>query len=142
MGLWAAIRRRLSWPRVARSLGESGERMAARYLRRQGLRVVARGVRERFGELDLVAVDGRTVVFVEVKTRRSADILDAVEAVDLLKQRRITRAALAFLRRNGLLEERWRFDIVAICWPSGGQQPVIRHFPDAFPASGVSSMFS
>jgi putative endonuclease len=116
--------------------------MAAAYLRRKGLRVVAHGVRERWGELDLVAIEGRTIVFVEVKTRRSADILDAVEAVDLPKQRRITRAALAYMRRHRLLEERCRFDVVAICLPAGDGISEIRHFPDAFPATGVSSMFS
>ena len=74
------------------------------YLRRLGYKIVARRERGRLGELDLVAVDGRTVVFVEVKTRRSHDAGHPAEAVDPEKQRRLTRLALAYLKRHGLLE--------------------------------------
>jgi putative endonuclease len=122
-------------------LGRRGERAAAKYLRRLGYVIVAQGQRDHVGELDLVAVDQRTIVFVEVKTRQSDDVLAAVEAVDEQKQRRITRTALAFLRRHDLLEERCRFDVVAVCWPPGQRRPAIRHFPDAFPAIGQWQLF-
>lgn len=131
MRLAAAWRR---W-RQPQSLGARGEAAAARFLRQLGYSIVARGDRG-FGELDIVAVDGRTVVFVEVKTRESHAAGAPAEAVDEEKQRRLTRAALGYLRRHDLLEYPARFDVVAITWPAGERQPRIEHFVDAFPAAG------
>ena len=91
------------WRRY-RSLGRRGERAAEPLLRRKGYKIVARGERGPLGELDLVAVDGRTVVFVEVKTRRSHDAGHPAEAVGPEKQQRLTRLALAYLKRHDLLE--------------------------------------
>jgi putative endonuclease len=121
-----------------RLLGNRGERAAARYLRRRGLRVLARGYRTRHGEIDLIARDGDTLVFVEVKARRRGV---PAEAVTDEKQRRITLAALHFLRKHGLLEVRCRFDVVAIVWPDGRGEPEIQHIPNAFEAVGRWQMF-
>lgn len=134
----------LGWRRLralwTRLLGSRGERMAARYLKRQGLRVLARNVRAGGGELDLIARDGDTLVFVEVKTRRSGD---PAEAVTSDKQKTLTRAALAFLRRHRLLDAQCRFDVVAIVWDeSQGGPPQIQHLRDAFPAQGWNSFFT
>src|SRR3990172_5087329 len=87
-----------------KSLGERGEDFAALYLKRLGYHIVGRQVDLRVGELDIVAVDGRTVVFVEVKTRTSTVAGSPAEAVDDLRQERMTRAALAYLKSHGLLE--------------------------------------
>jgi putative endonuclease len=114
-----------------RMLGDRGERLAARYLRRHGLRIIVRGYRTSRGEIDLIARDGDTLVFVEVKTRRAGQ---PAEAVTPEKQRRIARAALEFARRHGLLGHRARFDVVAIVWPDDGRPPTIEHFPNAFEA--------
>ena len=84
--------------RPAVSLGERGERAAARFLRRAGYTILARRYRLRTGEIDLVATEGRSVIFVEVKTRRSANYDHPAEAVDLQKQRRVTRTAQAFMK--------------------------------------------
>ena len=132
--LWIAWDRRLP-------LGRRGENAAARHLRRLGYVIVARGARDPVGELDLVAVDGRTVVFVEVKTRTSHDAGHPAEAVNDEKQRRMTRLALAYLKRHDLLECRSRFDIVAVTWPDGAKRPTIEHFKDAFEAVGVDGMY-
>ena len=105
------------------SLGQRGERAAERYLRRLGYKIVARRERGPLGELDLVAVDGRTVVFVEVKTRRSHDAGHPAEAVGAEKQRRLTRLALAYLKRHDLLEYTARFDVVAVTWPDDARKP-------------------
>lgn len=113
------------------SLGEQGERLAARYLKRQGYQIVGRHQRTKYGELDLVAVDGRTVVFVEVKTRRSQETGHPAEAVDARKQAQLTRLARAYLKRHGLLNHAARFDVVAITWPEDAQ-PTIEHFKNAF----------
>lgn len=116
-----------------RTLGERGETLAARHLRRAGFRIVGRGVRTGLGELDLVAIDGRTLVFVEVKTRQSDEQGHPAEAVDLNKQRRLTRLATAYLKRHGLLNHPARFDVVAITWPDGCR-PKVEHIRNAFEA--------
>ncbi|MCA9124013.1 MAG: YraN family protein [Planctomycetaceae bacterium] len=123
-------------------LGLRGERAAARFLKRQGYIIVAQGERDRIGEIDLVAVDGKTVVFIEVKTRTSHDRGHPAEAVDAEKQRRLTRVALSYLRRHDLLEYNARFDVVAITWPTDQQRPTIEHFKNAFEAVGRGQMFS
>lgn len=122
-----------------RWLGDRGERLAAQYLRRQGLRLITRGYRTFQGEIDLIAREGDTLVFVEVKTRRQGQ---PAEAVTLEKQRRLTQAALRFLKAHHLLEVPGRFDIVAIVWPDDRQPPTIEHIRNAFEAVGTGQMFS
>ena len=125
-----------------RTLGKHGEEVAARYLRRRGYRILARGERNGPGELDLVALDRQTIVFVEVKTRRSPLAGQPDEAVDLAKQRRLTRLAVTFLKRRGLLESSARFDVVAVVWPDGVRRPTIEHFENAFDAVGQWEFYS
>jgi putative endonuclease len=132
---------RTAWRRY-RSLGQRGERAAGRYLRSLGYEIVGRRERGRLGELDLVAVDGRTIVFIEVKTRRSHDAGHPAEAVGPEKQRRLTRLALAYLKRHELLEFASRFDVMAITWPQGARKPAIEHIRNAFEAAGRGQMFS
>ncbi|HLJ12174.1 MAG TPA: YraN family protein [Planctomycetaceae bacterium] len=122
-------------------LGDKGERQAARYLRRQGFKILARRFRTELGELDLVARDGACTVFVEVKTRRSDLAGQPHEAVDRAKQAQLTRLALAFLKRFRLLEQPARFDIVSILW-DGAQEPQIRHYRNAFEPPGRGQLFS
>jgi putative endonuclease len=129
------------WPR-AKTLGQRGEAAAARFLEKKGYIIVARSDRMRHGELDLVAVDQRTVVFVEVKTRRSHDAGHPSDAVDEDKQRRLTRLALTYLKRHHLLEYPARFDVVAVTWADDGREPVIEHYENAFPAVGQWQLFS
>jgi putative endonuclease len=123
------------------SLGEQGERQAARFLRRLGYRVVAARKRLRYGEIDIVAVDGQTVVFVEVKTRRTEEGVTPAQAVDLLRRRRMSRAAVAFLKAHSLLGYPARFDIVEVIWPVASRRPAIRHHVNAFPAEGQGQFF-
>jgi putative endonuclease len=130
---------RLTVPNVwNRLFGDRGERAAARYLRRAGLRILARGYDTLWGEIDLVARDGDVLVFIEVKTRRSGA---PAEAVTPEKQRRLTLAAIHFLRRRNLLEERSRFDVVAIVWADDRRPPQIEHIRDAFEAVGRGQLF-
>ena len=126
---------------AAKPLGRRGEDAAARYLRRLGYVIVARGHRDNIGEIDLVAIDGRTVVFVEVKTRTTHDAGHPADAVDDAKQKRLTRLALSYLKRHDLLECRARFDVVAVTWPERGR-PTIEHFKDAFEAVGMDGMYA
>ncbi len=121
-----------------RWLGDRGEREAARHLRRQGIRVLTRGYATRQGEVDLICREGPTLVFVEVKSRKQGD---PAEAVTPEKQRRLTLAALHFLKKHDLLETPSRFDVVAVVWPGGPRPASIEHFRDAFPAVGRGQMF-
>jgi putative endonuclease len=123
-------------------LGQRGEDAAARYLKRLGYRILARHLDSPLGELDIVAVDGRTIVFVEVKTRTSTDAGHPADAIDERKERRMTQAALAYLKANGLLKYSARFDVVAITWPSNSRRPTIEHYESAFESTGRGQFFS
>jgi putative endonuclease len=138
MALWSQWRRR--WPSAARFtpagwlrrwLGDRGERAAAKYLQQQGLRILVRQMCNQFGEIDLIALEGDCIVFVEVKSRQWSPDASPAEAVTRDKQRQITRAALAWLKRRGWLERRSRFDVVAIIWRTQGP-PLITHYRQAF----------
>jgi putative endonuclease len=89
-----------------------------------------------------VALDRNCIVFVEVKTRRSAAAGHPVEAVDDDKQAQLTRLGLAFLKRRSLLDHPARFDVVAVIWPDSGGPPQIMHYQNAFPPVGRGQMFS
>jgi putative endonuclease len=125
-----------------RPLGRRGEDAAARYLKKRGYVIVAHGHRDNIGEIDLIAIDGRTVVFIEVKTRTSYDAGHPADAVDEKKQQRLTRLALSYMKRHDLLECSARFDVVAVTWPDDKGRPVIEHFQNAFEPTGFSGMFS
>lgn len=122
---WQKRRRR------AQTLGARGEREAERFLTQLGYKIVARNERDRLGELDLVAVDGRTVVFVEVKTLVSDSYKQPAEAVNAAKQQRLIRAAKRYMLKHELMECDYRFDVVSIVWPAG-KPPRIDHIPRAF----------
>ena len=98
-------------------LGTDGERAAERFLRARGYTILARNYRCPLGEVDLIALDGGTVVFVEVKTRRGAG--SPFDAVDPRKQRQIARAAEHYLNAHRLQDRDVRFDVVGVS-PDGG----------------------
>lgn len=129
-------------PPAADTLGQRGEAEAERHLRKLGYKILASSLRNKLGELDLVALDGKTIVFVEVKTRRSCDRGHPADAVDGRKQAKITRLALAYLKRHRLLEHPCRFDVIAITWPDDNQSLRLEHYQHAFEASGRDSMYS
>ena len=128
MNLISWIRRRVS----VDNLGIRGEALAARYVRHElKMKVLARNVRYPGGELDIVALDGDDLVFVEVRTRSSEEFTTPEATVTSHKKRFLIRAANGFIRRKNL--DRWnaRFDIIAIVWPKNGE-PIIRHHRSAF----------
>ena len=100
--------------RVRQILGKSGEDLAVRELERRGYAILARRYRRRRGELDIVARDGPTVVFVEVKTREGCEYGTGADAVTGLKRRRMVDVALDYLVRHRLIEHPCRFDVVSI----------------------------
>lgn len=119
------------------SLGESGERAAAKYLRKKRYKVVETNVTTPVGEIDIVAVDGRVIVFVEVKTRRSNQKGEPWEAVDLTKRKKLLHLAEAYMKREDLSDQKARFDIVAITWMENTKRPTIEHLIDAFDGDDV-----
>jgi putative endonuclease len=125
-----------------RWFGTRSERAAARYLKRQGFRLLARNYSCPHGELDLVAVEGRCVVFVEVRSTGGGDPLRPALSVDERKQRRLTDLALHYLRQHRLLDCMARFDVLAISWPPQKREPVIVHYRQAFEAVGRFQMYS
>ena len=127
---------------LRRLFGDRGERAAGRFLRKEKrMRILARQYSTRWGELDLICLDGDTIVFVEVKTRRSDQHGHPAEAVTTRKQANLTKAALAWLKKNKLLEHRVRFDVVSIVWPKDAKSPQIEHFANAFDATDLGQMF-
>src|SRR5579871_4766376 len=124
-----ARRKRVMSPDLA--LGRRGEDLAHRYLRRQGFVIVARNYRLRSGEaeVDLIACEGEDVVFVEVKTRATAEHGPPDRAVGPEKQRHLTRAARAYTRSYDIPWGRARFDVVTVVM---GQRPEITLFRRAF----------
>ncbi len=115
------------------ALGHRGENMAARHLRNQGYKIIERNFRCEVGEVDIIAREGKTLVFVEVKTRAYDDPMPE-DQVNEVKRHQLTKAARYYLSRYGTPQPPARFDVVAIVWPSG-RDPQIRHTPDAFEAT-------
>jgi putative endonuclease len=111
-------------------LGKEGERLAEQYLRKKGYKLVERNYRCTAGELDLIVLDQRVVVFVEVKTRTGHGFGTPFEAVEIRKQRKIIQAAQFFLAEKRLQQRDARFDVVGVSW--GGRDPVVEHIENAF----------
>ncbi|MDH4139995.1 MAG: YraN family protein [Coriobacteriia bacterium] len=112
-------------------IARRGEDAAASYLERCGMTVVERNWRAKNGEIDIVALDGDTLVVVEVKTRRTQSRGTPEEAVTPTKQRRLVRLAEAYLAHTGLTEQALRFDVVAIR-PVADDRALLRHHRSAF----------
>ena len=119
-----------------KSLGERAEAAAARFLKKQGMRVVTRNWRTRHGEVDLVMLDGPSLVFVEVKSRTSDSVAPPHATVTVAKQRRLTRLAEQFIQKTQQEHRPCRFDVVSVVWPADQRRPRVEHIVDAFPATG------
>lgn len=134
------------WRWWRRWLGQRSERAAAQFLRQLGYRILATNVADRRGELDLLALDGETLVVVEVRST-SSDHTDALTqtaaTVDYRKQQQITAATTRFLAHRGLLGRiTVRYDVLAIQWLPAARQPTIRHIQNAFEATGRFQFFT
>jgi putative endonuclease len=111
-------------------LGREGERVAEQFLKQKGFKIVERNYRCAAGELDLIVLDKRVVVFVEVKTRTGLGFGTPLEAVAYHKQQKMIQAAQYFLSEKGLHQRDARFDVVGVSWP--GREPVVEHIENAF----------
>ena len=113
--------------------GSWGEALAAEYMRKKRYRILDRGYRSRFGEIDLIAANKQFLVFVEVKLRKTAQFAQAREFVDFRKQNRLRTTAEIYLSEHPT-DLQPRFDVIEIYAPDGveTQKPVINHLEDAF----------
>jgi putative endonuclease len=125
-----------------RWFGNRSERCAARFLRGLGYRLLEHNFSCALGEIDIVALDGKTVVFVEVRSTEGSDTNLPALSVDRKKQERLTRLGLLYLKARGLLNCAARFDVLAISWPPGQSEATIVHFPNAFEPTDRFQMFS
>jgi putative endonuclease len=125
-----------------RWFGNRSERAAARFLRRSGYRILVRNYTCPLGELDLVALDGQCIVFVEVRSTGNEDTERPALSVDAAKQQRLTELALRFLRDRRLMDRPARFDVLAVSWPAAAREPHIDHHRHAFESTGRFQMFS
>lgn len=119
-------------------LGKDGENRAVSFLKSQNYKIVAKNQKFSIGEIDIIAQTGKCLVFIEVKSRRSAEYCHPIEAVDKKKREKIKQMGLQYYcnkkyRKRGFAV---RFDIITILWPDWpdprGKQPMIEHFVDAF----------
>jgi putative endonuclease len=111
-------------------IGKHGEDLALKRLKKMGYKKIIRNYRCPLGEVDLIAEDSGTLVFVEIKTRRGRSVGYAKEAVDARKRRQLSKVALAYMKSNDCFETSARFDVVAISlW---GDKPRIEVIKNAF----------
>lgn len=94
--------------------GEKGEEIAVRHLKKEGYKIIETNYRTKLGEIDIIAKDKDTIVFAEVKTRKSVQFGDPKQAVTIQKQKKISRVALCYLKATGQSAARARFDVVGV----------------------------
>jgi putative endonuclease len=118
-------------------VGQRGEDVAVAHLAGAGFQILGRNLRSRLGELDVLAREGATLVFVEVKTRRAGAADPPQAAVDARKRERLERLALRYLASRGLGGVRCRFDVIAVTVGADARAaPRVVHFRNAFEATG------
>ncbi|MBI5409206.1 MAG: YraN family protein [Nitrospirae bacterium] len=110
-------------------LGEEGEGLASAFLKKKGYRIVEHNYKTKIGEIDIIALDGSVLVFIEVKTRESLQYGRPFESVHGYKRRKIANVALSYLKRFKDLPQ-CRFDVVSICYENG--RPECELIKDAF----------
>lgn len=116
-----------------RKLGNRGEKIAAKFLRKQGYQIIEKNYRSRLGEIDIVAKEGESIVFVEVKTRCSTDFGLPEEALSYDKRRRLSKLALGYLAHRRIKDTNCRFDVVSILMDNNRANHV-KLIKNAFPA--------
>ena len=112
--------------------GRRAEELAAAALERQGFRIIARNWRRPEGELDLVADDNGTCVFVEVRSRTGLEQGDPLESITARKRARVIRAARLFLDSEPVPATGYRFDVVGVTFFDDAREPALTHIPNAF----------
>ncbi|MBU4376955.1 MAG: YraN family protein [Candidatus Omnitrophica bacterium] len=122
----------INWWRVKDNIGKTGEALASGYLKRQGYEILERNYKTKIGEIDIVARDGKALVFVEVKTRQSDLYGLPEEAINAKKMRKLTQLAELYIKRKHLYQTEARFDVVGILMDCGNGSKSIRLTKNAF----------
>ncbi len=104
------------------NLGAVGEQLAVEHLEREGYQIIKRNYRHPIGEIDIIALQDGVICFVEVKMRANTDQGHPIESITPLKQRKISRTALAYLQEQEATERPCRFDVVSILYEWGDYQ--------------------
>jgi putative endonuclease len=108
--------------------GRQGEKLAEKYLRKKGYKILARNFRLRFGEIDLVAADGKTIVFVEVKTKTGEQFGEPWEMINQHKLEQIKKMGRVYLIKQGMNEAACRIDVLGVWLRSDGGLEKIKHW--------------
>ncbi len=115
---------------MSKQLGDEGERVAERFLKKKGYKIIERNYRTPIGEIDLIAKHRGQIVFIEVKTRQSLMYGTPIDAVDQRKRRRLGNLALLYLKQNRLYDTSVRFDVVGLTMKDGSYE--VELITDAF----------
>lgn len=124
------------FPWYRRWFGQRSERWAAKYLRRHGFRILGRNIQDKFGELDVIALEGDVIVIIEVRSSESRPTHEIAATVNADKQRRLTEATVRFIKWRRLDGVNVRFDVLALRWPRDQREPEVLHLRQAFQAVG------
>lgn len=119
-----------------REIGDRGEDMAVKKLKKMGYKIVERNFSAKCGEIDIIALDGEYIVFVEVRVRNNSSYGSGAETVDAYKQKKLIKTAMYYLKMNNALDVPARFDVVSIS-DSLGNKPVIEVIQNAFETSYI-----
>jgi putative endonuclease len=121
-----------------KELGQYGEEYTCRYLQNKGYQILEKNFRNKIGEIDLIAKDGKIICFIEVKTRKTLQYGAPFEAVHSTKQHKMVQMALSYLKyKFRTIDVSCRFDVISIYQPSQ-EQPIVEHLINAFDLSYLS----
>ena len=111
-------------------IGQDGERIALRFLKDRGYKIITTNYSTKIGQVDIVARDGKTICFVEVKTRSNYRFGYPKESIGSIKQQKLSKLALLFLKKRNMLNQSARFDVVSVSFINGS--PKVDLIKDAF----------
>lgn len=126
--------------RSKKQVGDKGEDIASDFLINKGYEVIQRNYRCRFGEIDIIAEYNGIIIFVEVKTRHTASFGTPQESITSSKIRKISKTAILYAQEKNLIEQSYRFDVIAITYPKYSLEPNILHIENAFEISNVFTL--
>ena len=115
-----------------KEVGTEGEKLAAKFLKRKGYRIIQRNYKCKLGEIDIIAEHDGTIIFVEVKTRQTQEFGSPQSSVTATKRGQISKVALFYIRAKRLVDQSCRFDVIGITFPPGSRKPEIEHIENAF----------
>ena len=117
-----------------KQVGNKGESLAEDYIKRKGYKIIQRNYRCRLGEIDIIAKDDDTIVFIEVRTKQNENFGSPQGSVTSTKKSKISKTALSFIQEKNLSGYSYRFDFIAITFSQG--KPNIEHIENAFMPNG------